>query len=267
MNKYFLIIISIIGIVFSIVIVISKYYIGIINLQSIIRNIIAIIFYSGILLFYKFYVYKKLVYVSLLLLLICFSLSISYFIIFKTINITPIIFTMSSLYFNYLICKYLDCNNDVTFLIIASKLLFLNINYKYRLASIYNENKYYYKSIKIIKDCKNIDSYYLLANNYVQLNEYEKAIEMYTKILENDPNERPDILYNRGELYDRLGKYNETINDFKDCIKCQKPDPKAYIALGVIKNEQGEYEEAKEYFLKGRALSKSYDNYVPDKYK
>jgi tetratricopeptide (TPR) repeat protein len=145
--------------------------------------------------------------------------------------------------------------------------MFLNEKYKYRLAFTYYENNYYHKSINILKKCKNMDSYYLLASNYERLNEYEKAIEIYTKILKNDPNERPDILYNRGELYDKIGKYNETINDFKDCIKCQKPDPKAYIALGVIKNEQGEYEEAKEYFLKGRELSKSYDEYIPDKYK
>jgi len=43
----------------------------------------------------------------------------------------------------------------------------------------------------------------------------------------------------RGAIYKKLGMYDEAIKDFISCINCDKPDPKAYIALGVIKDESG----------------------------
>jgi tetratricopeptide (TPR) repeat protein len=163
--------------------------------------------------------------------------------------------------------EYLFNANDVLFLEIMTKIVFFTEVFKYALADIYNTEGNYYKSIKILKNCRKNDSYFLLANNYEKINKYEKAAESYTKILLNDKNERPDVLYNRGANYKYLGKYDEAINDFIACIKCRKPDPKAYIALGVIKDELGEYEEAKEYFLKGKVLDNSFNGYIPEKYR
>ena len=266
-NKTFFLILPIAMIILNIFFIVYRYFNEIINSQFLVGIMASIIFYSGILIFYQFYKIKKMVYTSCFLLFLSICLSLAYFTVFKSIGITPIVFVILSTWFLYLIGKYLYSNNDIILLMILSKILFFNEMYKYNLALMYYDEGNYYKSIKTLKICKKNHSYFLLANNYSQINEHEKAIELYTRILQNDTNERPDILYNRGELYDRVGKYNEAINDFMDCIKCQKPDPKAYIALGVLKNEQGEYEEAKKYFSIGKSLDSSYDEFIPEKYK
>jgi tetratricopeptide (TPR) repeat protein len=167
----------------------------------------------------------------------------------------------------YSINKYLYSIDDILFLKIFVKLLFFNKTVKYKLAWIYYKDGHYEKSINILKNCKDLELYYLLANNYEQIKCYNEAIEIYTKILLTDKKERPDILYNRGVMYREIGKYDKAIIDLNNCINCNKPDPKAFFALGVINDEMGKYEEAKEYFSQGLFLDDSYKEYIPEKYK
>jgi tetratricopeptide (TPR) repeat protein len=167
----------------------------------------------------------------------------------------------------YSINKYLLNIYDFILTKLLSGILFFNKKLKYKMAWVYYENKKYHNAIKAVKNCSNNESYYLLANSYEKIEDYNMAIEMYTKILNNDINERPDILYNRGAKYKKLGKYEKAIDDFERCISCKEPDPKAFIAMGVIKDERGEYEEARKYFLKGDSLDSSYREYIPEKYK
>jgi tetratricopeptide (TPR) repeat protein len=161
----------------------------------------------------------------------------------------------------------LHFNNDILIYNILSKILFFNKTIKYKLAWLYYENKKYKKSIKILKYTKEIKSLYLLAMNYENINEYYLAIEIYSKIISGDIKERPDILYNRGALYMNIGSIDEAINDFNKCINYNEPDPKAYIALGIIFDERGEYDKAKEFFNKGNALDSTIKEYIPEKYK
>jgi tetratricopeptide (TPR) repeat protein len=186
---------------------------------------------------------------------------------FKSKEITPIICMVCSTCAIYSTTKYLYNIYDVTITKLLSKIFFLNEDLKYRLAWIYYKNNENKKSIQVLKNCSKDKSFFLIANNYEQLKEYDAAIKIYTDMLYDANAEKPDILYNRGANYKKLGKYEEAIIDFEDCIKCKEPNPKAYIALGVIKDELGEYEEARELFAKGNALDNSYDEYIPERYK
>jgi tetratricopeptide (TPR) repeat protein len=145
--------------------------------------------------------------------------------------------------------------------------MYFDKQYRYKLAYTYYNEGNYEKSIKTLKNCITLDEFYLLANNYEQINEYTKAIEVYSELLLKDANERPDILYNRGVMYRKMGKNIEAINDFNSCIKCKEPDAKVYFALGVINDELGKYDEAKELFIKGKSLGDAYNEYIPEKYK
>jgi tetratricopeptide (TPR) repeat protein len=211
---------------------------------------------------------KKLLYLSYFLQTICVILFIIYFIItIKFKRFTPLIYIASSFYILFQINRYLYKNDDVLIIKILSIILFFSRNINYKLAWIYFENNNYEKSMKILKKYKDNKSYYLLAMNYEQLNDYNNALKIYTKILNGDNNERPDILYNRGAMYKKIGNYENAIIDFHNCIKCKIPDPKAYIALGVIKDEMGEYDEAKKLFIIGNSIDESYKEYIPEKYK
>jgi tetratricopeptide (TPR) repeat protein len=238
-------------------------------MQDTIIYIVEIMFFIGLILFCYFYKKRKLLYVGNLFLLVCLCAVLVYLPIAFRLKkiISPVIFALCSAYVFYSINKYLYSIYDIVITKLLSKILFFNENLKYRLAWIYYKNNDYNKSIEALKNCSKSESYFLLANNYEQINEYDAAIKTYTQILQNTNNERPDILYNRGALYKKIGKYDEAIIDFNNCINCKEPDPKAYIALGVIKDEVGECEEARKLFIKGNALDNSYKEYISEKYK
>jgi tetratricopeptide (TPR) repeat protein len=241
-NKYFhlfILFISIAGITFEASSIVKSYFAKAVNIQYLARNISTILFFLGVIFFYIFYKNRKLLYLGYFFLFINICVQIALIILLKSFHIILVPYIIGSIYVFYQINKYLYKINDKIFLLTISKIRYIDKQHRYNLAWLYYNEKNYEKSIKILKNCVTLDEFYLLANNYEQINEYEKAIELYTKILLNDVNERPEIFYNRGAIYKKLGMYDEAIKDFISCINCDKPDPKAYIALGVIKDESG----------------------------
>ena len=263
-NKVFLVF-SLILIFFSIGIILYSIYTNTVNIQIIVRNATVIIFFIGIIFFYYFYENRILLHTSYFLLLLNIGLSI--FRIINDQNIVNIIYIVCSIYMFVSINKYLYSINDILIYNILSKILFFNKKIKRKLSLLYYENKIYDKSINILKRLNDVESLYLLASNYENIKDENLAIKTYSKIIVEDNRERADILYNRGALYKNIGKYDEAIIDFNNCLKCNEPDPKAFIALGVIMDEIGEYEKAKELFKKGNKLDKSFKEYIPEKYK
>jgi tetratricopeptide (TPR) repeat protein len=265
-KRYFLLVVALFAIGSSLYFLITSFLN--MNLQMLLRNISLILFGIAIILFYYKYKNKKLLYLGYFTQLACVIIFIIYNIItIKYKRITSLIYIISSSFMFYTMSIYLYRTNNVLILKLLSTILFFNKSIKYKLAWIFFENNNYIKSINLLKNYKDNESYYLLAMNYEQLKDYNNAIEIYTKILDTDKNERPDILYNRGAIYREIGKQEEAIMDFNKCIECKEPDSKAYIALGVIKDEIGEYKEAKELFIKGDSLDGSYKDYIPEKYK
>ena len=267
-NKYFnkaFLVFSLIVILISTGTMFYSMHTNTINIQIIIRNAAVIIFFVGVIFYYYFYKNRILLYTSYFLLLLNIGLSILK--IINNQNIVSILYVACSIYMFISINKYLYSLNDIFIYNILSIILFFNKKIKYKLAWLYYENNKYKKSINILKHFNDIESLCLLASNYENMKNYSLAIKTYSKILLADSNERSDILYNRGALYKNIGKYDEAIMDFNNCLKCNRPDPKAFIALGVIMDEMGEYEKAKELFAKGNRLDKSFNEYIPEKYK
>ena len=69
-----------------------------------------------------------------------------------------------------------------------------------------------------------------LANFYKSSKEYEKAIQYYTKIineLDDDEAIKSDILYRRGGSYERLGKYDKADKDLEHSLRINPDD--AYV--------------------------------------
>ena len=69
-----------------------------------------------------------------------------------------------------------------------------------------------------------------VANFYKNSEEYEKAIQYYTKIiisLDDDFKMKSDLLYRRGGSYERSGKYQKADKDLKEALKINPDD--AYI--------------------------------------
>lgn len=63
--------------------------------------------------------------------------------------------------------------------------------------------------------------------------DYKKQIELYTKLIDLDPNLAP-AYFNRGCAYYNLAKYDNALNDFNNAIELNPTDPNGYSNRGAI---------------------------------
>lgn len=83
------------------------------------------------------------------------------------------------------------------------------------------------------------------------LNDYNKAIEL---IPDNEK-----AYCNRGNLYQKLGKYKEALNDFTKAIELNPKFENAYYNRGNFFSENNEYEKALEDYTKVIKLNSEHD--------
>jgi hypothetical protein len=106
--NYFILPISLFSIIVALFFTIKSYINKTINIQYISVNIVGIMFFTGLILFYYFYKNRKLLYTSYLFLLICFFATLVYLpVAFRLKKMTPVIYAICSTYVFYSINKYL----------------------------------------------------------------------------------------------------------------------------------------------------------------
>jgi cytochrome c-type biogenesis protein CcmH/NrfG len=76
-------------------------------------------------------------------------------------------------------------------------------------------------------DPKNLQAWSMLANEYYDTDQPQKAIDAYGKALELGPN-NPNLLTDQGVMYKRVGQYDKALANFE---MAQKVDPKHLQSL------------------------------------
>jgi len=103
----------------------------------------------------------------------------------------------------------------------------------------------------------NIDeanSHISIGLEYYRLENYNLAIENFTKAIELNPNDF--YLYSfRGDAYVEIGYYNLAINDYTKSIKLNPNDSNGYNGRGVVYGLQGNYKSAIKDAKKGCELN------------
>ncbi len=94
----------------------------------------------------------------------------------------------------------------------------------------------------------------LFAHNQGQ---FDKAVEIYTKILEGSANAfiQAVILKHRGMAHFAQSRYDEAINDFSKTLKLDEANYKAAYYRAVVHSVQGNYAEAIEDFSKALEIN------------
>ena len=88
----------------------------------------------------------------------------------------------------------------------------------------------------VANDPGNIQGWTMLANDYYDTDQAQKAIDAYNKALELKPNS-PNILTDQGVMYKRIGRFDKALANFE---KAQKIDPKHLQSLynmGIVYSE------------------------------
>jgi tetratricopeptide (TPR) repeat protein len=94
----------------------------------------------------------------------------------------------------------------------------------------------------------------MLGETYEKNHEYEKAVEVFRRALEQDKDD-PDLLRSLGTNLLAADHYDEALKVFQDVIKADPQDANAYLRLGQIYRQKHQLAKAKDNFRKAQALA------------
>jgi tetratricopeptide (TPR) repeat protein len=93
-----------------------------------------------------------------------------------------------------------------------------------------------------------------LAKLLEERNDYDNSLEMYDKILSDDPRFIP-AWFSTGDIFLKNGDYTEAEKRYLSCISISKAFVPPYARLGVLYNEQQFYGKALRVFEKGLSIA------------
>eukprot|EP00484_Ammonia_sp_Unknown_P019832 CAMPEP_0197024916 /NCGR_PEP_ID=MMETSP1384-20130603/5378_1 /TAXON_ID=29189 /ORGANISM="Ammonia sp." /LENGTH=678 /DNA_ID=CAMNT_0042453383 /DNA_START=192 /DNA_END=2228 /DNA_ORIENTATION=+ len=88
------------------------------------------------------------------------------------------------------------------------------------------------------------------GNEQFQNQNYQKAIEFYSKAIELEPNNHT-FYSNRSAAYNSSGQYEEALQDADKCIELQPDWAKGYVRKGNVYQQQKKLEQAEECYKLG----------------
>lgn len=160
---------------------------------------------------------------------------------------------------------------------LLDKTLILNRDIDYKLVGnlidSYNEKKNYEKSLELIemflndKKVKNINisAYYNAGNTFLNIEDYQKAIEYYNRAL--SLKESADVFFNKALCLREVARYKNSLKFF---LKAESLEQNPSLK-GKVQNSIGhtyyllkEYDKALEYFNKSinNGFEKAKENYI-----
>lgn len=93
-------------------------------------------------------------------------------------------------------------------------------------------------AINIVPDYGN--AYYNRGTAYIQLRQYQKAIDDFTRAIDLKPYDAVYAYDNRGAVYYSLGRFREAIADYSEAIRLKEDDAEAYYNRGLAYLQLGE---------------------------
>lgn len=123
--------------------------------------------------------------------------------------------------------------------------------YYYSIKKYEISRKYFLKCNQLNKNFP--DSWLALGNSYAGEDESDQALNAYRTCLRLFPGCHFSNLY-IGMEFMRSSNYKTALIAFQNAMDLSKNDPLIYNEIGVVHYKQKNYEEAKEYFIKGIKL-------------
>ncbi|MGO9966893.1 MAG: tetratricopeptide repeat protein, partial [Bryobacteraceae bacterium] len=102
-------------------------------------------------------------------------------------------------------------------------------------------------------DPKNLDALRGMAALAIHASEFDTALEFHVRLI--DLGERaPEILYNAGLMYEKIGQYDKAIRLYREALAQQPDMSEALLNLGRILESNGKAEEARNCWSKALEL-------------
>jgi len=113
----------------------------------------------------------------------------------------------------------------------------------------------YYKVIRL-GSASTIDAYNNIGSIYVDLGEYDKAVQIFSKLLLYDQN-NATIYASRGHAYYRQGRYDNAIQDFSKSLLLAQYNPEVHLYRGMSHEKKGDRPAALRDFKTACALGEA----------
>jgi tetratricopeptide (TPR) repeat protein len=97
--------------------------------------------------------------------------------------------------------------------------------------------------VSVVAGAQDAEELFVKGDEYYSAGEYEKAIEYFTKAIEQDP-ECALCYRKRGNIHYALRHYDEAIADFSDAIEIDPEDVSTYEIRGLTYHVTGRYSDA-----------------------
>lgn len=88
------------------------------------------------------------------------------------------------------------------------------------------------------------EEYQELGRNFYKLKEYGKALETFTKGIENCSKPTLNLYDYRAATYDKLERFSDAVKDGREMIRLNKTDVKGYLRTGSVLEKMGKEETA-----------------------
>jgi tetratricopeptide (TPR) repeat protein len=107
----------------------------------------------------------------------------------------------------------------------------------------------------LAQDSSYMEAYYDLAVLYLKMNNLDKVVEMYRKIVDSQKYPDTQVLIRLGELYYELQKYKKAEAVYHRLNQKEPNDGFGYYGIGIIKETLGDTASAIENYIKAVRLS------------
>jgi len=111
------------------------------------------------------------------------------------------------------------------------------------------------KSLKRIKPCLSVDKSYERALEYYESRQYEKSVEIISKVLTKEKNNKNGIAL-LCRIYANQGRLTEALHLIEDALSLDKLNPELHYLHGVILQEEDRLEDAMEALRRAIYLDK-----------
>jgi len=118
------------------------------------------------------------------------------------------------------------------------------------------------QEVEVAADTALLHSYeakdqYILGNWYVQVGMYERAIDVYKKVIKLEPN-FARAHHNLGFAYYKVGDFDEARRDLQTAINLNPQNAYFHYTLGLLLHDYPEFEEAIDSFSQAISLNPEY---------
>lgn len=137
-----------------------------------------------------------------------------------------------------------------------TEMLYYNMGLAYAQLKKYQDSLYFFNIASSINPA-NSDTYMNMGVSYINLGNYNQAIEAIKESIRLKSKQLPNAYFNLGTAYLRMNKHTEAIENFKKALEIDPAHALSYEGIGIAFMEIRKYNDSLHYLREAFRLNRS----------